>query len=325
MNNKKNLISVIVPVYNVERYLSKCIDSLINQTYKNIEVLLIDDGSTDNSGNICDEYQKKDNRISVYHKKNGGLSSARNFGISKAKGEFLCFIDSDDYIDNNMIGLLYYGCVNNQVDISWCDKIIEYDKRVGYKKTIYTKPYLMTTEEAFANILLNDPSVCDKMFNRKLFKDVKFPEGKLFEDIITVNHLIYQCDKIYHVGEACYHYLQRENSIVHKTFDLKKLDYIKNAGLLKAYVYDNFPNLKEVADSYYILTISTVICDMYKYRKKFHKEYINLINEMKENRRLILNNKYIPSYKKVMCILISFGFINLVNVLKKIRNLVKYR
>ena len=110
-------ISVIVPVYNVEKYLTKCVDSIMNQTYKDLEIILVDDGSTDNSGKICDEYVKKDKRFKVIHKKNGGLSDARNVGIKNSTGEYLSFIDSDDYIDNDMIECLYNACIKNNADI----------------------------------------------------------------------------------------------------------------------------------------------------------------------------------------------------------------
>ena len=115
------LVSIIVPVYNVEKYLERCLDSLINQTLKDIEIILVDDGSTDDSGNICDKYAKKDKRIKVIHKENGGLSDARNIGLSIANGRYLQFVDSDDFIHKQMIEILYNTIINNNADISICD------------------------------------------------------------------------------------------------------------------------------------------------------------------------------------------------------------
>ena len=117
------LISVIVPVYNVEEYLPKCIESIINQTYKNLEIILVDDGSTDNSGRICDEYAKKDDRIIVFHKENGGLSDARNCGIDAATGDWVQFVDSDDYIHQTMVEKMYSSCKRNQTKLAVCGRV----------------------------------------------------------------------------------------------------------------------------------------------------------------------------------------------------------
>ena len=122
------LISVIVPIYNVEKYLERCLDSIIKQTYKNLDIILVDDGSIDNSTKICDEYVKKDSRIKVIHKENGGLSDARNVGIDNSDGKYICFIDSDDYIELDMIENLYDGIVKNNANICCCGKLLEYEK-----------------------------------------------------------------------------------------------------------------------------------------------------------------------------------------------------
>lgn len=122
-----DLVSVVIPIFNVEKYLEKCVNSLVNQIYKNLEIILVDDGSTDNSGNIANELSKSDNRIKVYHKKNGGLSDARNFGIKQAKGKYIGFIDSDDYIENEMYEFLYNNLIENKADISICGRFVNYD------------------------------------------------------------------------------------------------------------------------------------------------------------------------------------------------------
>lgn len=119
----KSIISVVIPIYNMEKYLNKCIESVINQTYRNLEILLIDDGSTDNSPGMCDEWAKKDNRIKVFHKTNGGLSDAKNYGIEHASGKFIGFVDSDDWIDKNMYYNLINGCIKYKKDIGCCNKI----------------------------------------------------------------------------------------------------------------------------------------------------------------------------------------------------------
>ena len=117
---EQDLISVIIPVYNVEKYLKRCMDSVLKQTYSNIEIIIVDDGSTDTSGSLCDEYWKKDSRITVFHKENGGLSSARNFGLERVSGNYVCFIDSDDFIHENYISFMYDKIIKNDADICYC-------------------------------------------------------------------------------------------------------------------------------------------------------------------------------------------------------------
>lgn len=134
MKMQLDKISIIVPVYNVEQYITRCIESITSQTYRNIEILLIDDGSTDNSGNICDEYQKKDSRVMTFHKTNGGLSDARNYGIKHASGQYLCFVDSDDYISKHMVEILYNNLIKYSADISACGFLTVHDGICGKKK-----------------------------------------------------------------------------------------------------------------------------------------------------------------------------------------------
>lgn len=315
-----NLISIVVPVYNVENYLEKCVDSILKQTYKNLEIILIDDGSTDNSGKICDQYQLKDERIKVIHKKNGGLSDARNAGIENSVGDYICFIDSDDYVEKDMIYSLYSSIIKNDADISWCNLIREYENGKCAKETIYAEETILNKKEAYAKILLFNPSVCTKMFSKKLFESINFPVGKLYEDIITMNLLIDKSNNIVHTGTYNYHYIQREDSIVHTKFNKKKLDYVKNAKILYEYSISKYPELQEIADSYYSLVMCTVINDIYHYRKEFNYEYKQLKKELKQNTKRIIKNKYIPKSKKIMCILTIYGFSGFVNIIKEYKN-----
>ena len=183
MANK--LVSIIVPVYNVEKYLPKCVDSLINQTYKNVEIILVDDGSTDQSGNICDTYLEKDNRIVVLHKKNGGLSDARNFGIEHAKGDYYSFVDSDDYLKEQTIEYLVDAAENNDCQISVCNMIRFYDDGTN---DVFYKPcnnqVILENNDRFQT--LSQPSVCNKLFKKELFDGVKFPYRKYYEDTYEI-------------------------------------------------------------------------------------------------------------------------------------------
>ncbi len=213
MEENNELITIIVPVYNVEKYLCKCIDSVLIQTYKNFELVIIDDGSTDNSGNICDTYKNKDNRIRVIHKENGGLSDARNFGIENAHGKYITFIDSDDYLKNTYIEYLYKLIKEFNTDISICaytvftdtGKCIDYGK--GYKREKLDKIETfkrMLNEEGFS------VSSCAKLYKTTLFNDIRYPKGKLCEDNGTTYKLIDKVDQIAYGNESQYYYLKRK-------------------------------------------------------------------------------------------------------------------
>ena len=212
-----DLISVIIPVYNIEKLLSKCIESVISQTYSNIEIILIDDGSTDSSGNICDEYLSKDSRIKVFHKKNGGLSSARNYGIKESTGNYLFFLDSDDFVDSNIIKKLYKNLIDTNSNISISNRINYYDNGKKYVRfyngndvKIFNK---MESLEEMNLYNYFDMSSCGKIFEKKLFDDILFPEEKLCEDYYIMYKIIDKCSSIVYVPDVYYYYYQRFGSI----------------------------------------------------------------------------------------------------------------
>lgn len=221
------LISVIVPIYNVEKYLSKCIDSILNQTYKNIEVLLVNDGSTDNSEQICLEYAKKDNRIKYLKKKNGGLSDARNYGIEHANGEYLSFVDSDDYLDCTFLEKLYYSIINNNTEVAVCsyELINELDNKVINTINIPSHTEKTTGIEIMKGVLnfkFRQPFVVvwNKLYKKYIFKNLRFEVGKLHEDEFMVHKLWYYTKNISLVNEPLYKYLRRENSITQSQMNL---------------------------------------------------------------------------------------------------------
>ncbi len=206
------LISVIIPVYKVEEYLNKCVDSVINQTYKNLEIILVDDGSPDNCPKICDDYAKQDKRIKVIHKKNGGLSDARNAGIDMANGEYLSFIDSDDYVEKNYISFLYNLAKKYNSDLTMGKQYVRYSN-----KTINTGSgslYELNSYDALDKILYGedlDVSAWAKLYKKELFKKVKFPVGRLFEDAATIYKLIDLSKKVVLKSEPIYNYIIRDN------------------------------------------------------------------------------------------------------------------
>lgn len=210
---ENELISVIIPVYNVEKYLKECVDSIITQSYKNLEIILVDDGSTDRSGNICEQLSKSDKRISVIHKSNGGLSSARNAGIEASSGNYYMFIDSDDYIKEDMVEHLYRLMIKSDCDMTICNMIRFYDN--GEIKFLYK---VNEDELCLENLdrfeTLAQPSVCNKMFKKYLFNNVRFPEGKYYEDTYVYHELTYNAKKIGLVDYDGYWYRLRINSIL---------------------------------------------------------------------------------------------------------------
>ncbi|MDY4077588.1 MAG: glycosyltransferase family 2 protein [Clostridium sp.] len=253
------LISIVVPVYNVEKYLKKCIDSIINQTYKNLEIILVNDGSTDNSGKICDEYVLKDNRIKVIHKKNEGLSSARNLGIDISNGEYIIFVDSDDWIKKDMIKKLYEIIQKDNSDISICNYFLSYNEedqiqkeKIEFCQFNNIEALKKLYDENF-NIIMTIS--CCKLFKKNLFSDIKFPKGKIHEDEFTTYKLLYKSKKVSYTSEKMYYYRQREDSITHRKFDRQNLDAVEafeeRISFFKNIVKNKFLYCKSVESLYF--------------------------------------------------------------------------
>lgn len=212
---ERDLISVIVPIYNVENLLIKCVDSIINQTFKNLEIILVDDGSPDNCGKMCDDYALKDERIIVIHKKNGGLSSARNAGIDIAKGEYLMFVDSDDYVEYNFCEKAYQIIKDNNVT---CASFGFFEHKKNITRALGTKnPRIINAEEGILSVITSNEVIYNlawnKIYNRSLFYRIRYPEGKLFEDQGTTYKLFDAAGIIYVDSSPLYHYVRREDSI----------------------------------------------------------------------------------------------------------------
>ncbi|MDM5221857.1 glycosyltransferase [Peribacillus sp. NJ11] len=233
-------VSIIVPIYNVEKYLVRCLDSLVNQTFNEIEIILVNDGSTDNSIDIIEEFQKKYEFIEVINKINGGLSSARNAGIEKARGEFLLFIDSDDYIELNMVEMLYSAASTSNSEIAICKFSYVYsnnnDKEINTNED-YNKYKFVNNNQLIKLFLLNIVSghAWNKLVKRELFikHNIEFPYGKYYEDAPTMMKLFSVVNKCTLINDSLYNYLQREDSII-KSTDIKKVkDHLNNLTEIK--------------------------------------------------------------------------------------------
>lgn len=224
---EKDKISVIVPVYKVEKYLPKCLDSIINQTYKNLEIILVDDGSPDNSGKICDEYAEKDSRIKVFHKKNGGLASARNAGIAVMTGDYVTFIDSDDYIKENMIERM--AELRNKenadvVQISFEREESEFDKQCSYDAC----PSIIVGKENIKNYALDRiyrPEACGKLYKTLLLEKIRFDEKiKYAEDLEFGLRFYKNVKKALICDEKLYFYRQNNNSLTSSSLSEGRLN-----------------------------------------------------------------------------------------------------
>lgn len=302
---KEELISVIVPIYKVEDYIRECIESIINQTYKNLEIILVDDGSPDNCGQICDDYAKKDNRIKVIHKENGGLSSARNAGLEIAKGEYISFIDSDDYVSERFIEILYRLCYENNADVAECNLLrfknkiekIEYSDgtvnlydNIQMQMRLYAKPVQVRTV-----------IVCNKLYKKVLFETLRFPVGKINEDEFTTYKVFNNTDKkIVVTSEILYFYRYNENSITGRSFNVKRLDVFEAYDERMAF----YQKVKQkFLYNCTIVKYQEILADYYVLAKKeitVPKEALNIIyNKAKENFEKYKNIKNIPLKKRI--------------------------
>lgn len=316
------LISVIVPVYNVERYLNRCVDSLINQTYKNLEIILVDDGSTDNSPQICDDYENRYESVKVIHKKNGGLSSARNAGIKQANGDYIGFVDSDDWVEADIYRtckemMQKYNCdivdfkVEFASDEGMSEKInsIESVALVKGSDIIYDYLYRGQTDKA-------PFSVCRKLYRRKLFDGISFPEGKINEDIVTNYKVLENADSILYINKVGYYYFQKnEKSIT--SGELKKKDFDLLAASRELCVmsekYEDVRTLRlakiKLARSYFSLLAKSIVGG---FSEDISEEDIKyLLKNLRKNYFLLIRSP-MPLSRKVLTTAICLNY-NLTN------------
>lgn len=218
------LISVIIPVYNVEDYLDRCLESVVHQTYEEIEIILVDDGSTDSSSLKCDEWGKKDARIKVIHKENEGLSEARNEGIESSKGEFLLFVDSDDCIHRNMCYKLYEMLVKNEADVA-VGNVVRF---TGQPIEAEISEQCMAVDKYYAlEKIATDYIWCvawGKLYRRELFSGLRYPKGKLHEDEFLIHQVYYRCEKIIYTEEVLYYYYNNPQGIMNGAFTVNRFD-----------------------------------------------------------------------------------------------------
>lgn len=248
-----DLISVIIPVYNVEKYLFACVDSVLRQTYRNIEIILVDDGSTDQSGLMCDELKMKDSRIRVLHKKNGGLSDARNYGLDKANGRYVVFVDSDDVVSNRLVEYLYSLIINNHCDIGICDPVHCYPGET-IEFVDETQHHVFDANAAIAEMLYQKSflvAAWGKIYRMEFFNQIRFPFGMLFEDSAIMYKVFEQAENIVYGDAKLYGYMHREGSITTMKFSKRDCDILKIASEISKYMEGRNDILTNAARAYH--------------------------------------------------------------------------
>ena len=300
MNEEK--ISIIVPVYNVEAYLERCVESILKQTYTNLEILLVNDGSTDKSGELSDKLALRDHRIRVIHKENGGLSDARNRGIDEASSNLIGFIDSDDYIDEDMYETLYRQMVASKADLSMCGHYDVYHQ-IPEKQVAEIKTWELMPEEAIKMVMeakILSVTAVNKLYKKALFEQLRFRIGKIAEDAFIMVDLIHQCSKIVATNEKKYYYVHRENSITTQKFSLKFLNVIEAYEQNAKIISENYPDLYDVAimrlNWAYFYVLDRLLVDN-DFKDKVLED--RLISYLKKNKKSILMDSRFTRARKM--------------------------
>lgn len=276
----KCLVSIIVPVYNVEKYIDRCVESLISQTIDETEIILIDDGSTDSSGEVCDQWGKRESRIRVIHKENGGVSSARNEGIKISQGKYIGFVDPDDYVADDMFVSMIEVIQNNDIDLVCCNYSKFEEEKVPIPVTNSVQGE-MTATEAIKHLLTWDGIVTsfvwDKLYKQEIVKQMTFsPALSVGEDTLFIFQYLSNCRKLHILQKHCYYYFLRSNSAIGDKYTLKKRDSVISSLMIKE--LNNKTNIinKEIADIHVALTCFFAfsnLLDTPQCRKKYLEDY----------------------------------------------------
>lgn len=250
-------VSIVVPIYKVEKYLYRCVDSILNQTYINLEIILVDDGSPDNCGDIAENYAKKDHRVKVLHKENGGLSDARNYGMKFVRGDYTLFVDSDDWLEPNMIEEMVKMSEQFKADVVQTAFYYAYDDYLLYDKND-NLPAVLDHHSLMKELVINESVknfAWGKLYRTSLIKDIPFKKGVLFEDVFWAHHVMHRVHTYVLSPQPMYYYYQREDSIV-ATYTPRNLDILKGLKERHRFIEENYP---ELTNSSYKLLLSTSI------------------------------------------------------------------
>lgn len=308
------LISIIVPIYNVERFLDRCVQSIINQTYKNLEILLIDDGSPDDCPNIAAQWARKDYRVKVYHKSNGGLSDARNYGLDRAKGEYIAFVDSDDYIEPEMYEIMIKGILDNQCELACCGRYYTNDSK-NIQSRVLPDCKLLTRNDAVRELLNNgcvEEAAWDKLYSITLWDNVRFPKDEINEDIVVMPKILSRCTHIIHVGTAFYHYCYNGTSITKSGYNRNKDVMFKHMEELSLYIKKNFPEEYRYVDvlraKYAMTTLMAIV--LAKEEKKYWDSYQKYRQILLESYHCMVLCENFSKKQKIEGLLLILGVYN---------------
>ena len=308
---KNALVSVIVPVYKVEEYLHESVDSIINQKYKNLEIILVDDGSPDNCGKICDDYAKQDSRITVYHKENGGLSDARNYAIDRCNGEFITFVDSDDTIKINLVAALMEIIEKYEADIAispykkfTTSYVLENTLSITDGEKYYTG--CVSVHDALAKLLYRNPifhtGAFGKIYRQAVLDGIRYPKGLLYEDLATTYRAFFKSRKIAFTSEELYCYRIREGSIMRQSYSPKMLSCIPVSRQLYEDISTRYPSLKAAAASR-AFSANRNVYFMLPYDRK--EERLKVWAEMKKYRKTVLFDPHARKRER-LAVLVSY-------------------
>lgn len=294
-------ISVIIPVYKVEKYLKKCINSVLDQEYKNIEIILVDDGSPDNCGNICDKYAQMDTRIKVIHKENGGLSSARNAGLDVATGEYIGFVDSDDYIEPSMYSGMLEIAIKYNSPLVVCGVTYVYENGTTAVRSKPSGIVELNFQDAIIEMntyRLFDMAAWSKLYRADLFKDIRFPVGKLSEDLYVMYKIFELAEKVVYVPNRYYNYVQRQNSISHNIRINHDFEYAAKAQM--EYLEEKYPEMKTIGRTAYVSAVLTVYDFYIKSGKKCPEQVLKHFNDVvSSNIDYVRKAKFLSKVKKI--------------------------
>lgn len=309
------LLSVIVPVYNVEAYVGRCIDSILNQTYRNLEVILVDDGAKDSSGAICDSYGEKDSRVRVIHKENGGLSSARNAGLDVCRGEYITFVDSDDWIEPDAYENMLKTAWDLEVKLV-CGGRYDVNSKTG-KKTVGLCPLRterISSEEMVARIFTwnqCDSSACDKLFHRSLLEKWRFPIGKVTEDVPVMYRIVLGTDWVAMYSHPVYNYFHRHGSITMTSVSDKTFHFLEHTEPIWPYIRQHHPAIADQARYLRVraLAYSAISIDVAgkETKQRYAELYRKCCKELREHGGYILSSPLFGKKERLTNLLLAYG------------------
>lgn len=304
------LISVIVPVYNVQKYLDGCMETILNQTWRNLEIILVDDGSTDESGAMCDTYAAQDARVRVLHKNNGGLSSARNLGIDTAAGDYIMLIDSDDTVDTHMAERLMGLIDRYDADIAACELMLVYSDGSTFQKPL-KDDYVCTGREAVAHSMKSQDIYAyavNKLYRKEVWRDFRFESGRYYEDTEVIPFVLYAAAKVAVCSDPMYHYYQRANSITNASFHKKQMDIIWAYERQMEYFGERCPELIDAINyrldwARFDVLDKMIVADY----PRTEPEYRDAVRWIRKHAMRILKCPYLRKTRKICAILICIS------------------